>query len=168
MKQIERTWLQNHSSCPDPSNSFSSNSLGLDSFWGLFLIAGVASISALLIFAITFLYEHRHDWLSNINPNASTWARIGVLLSIFDQRDLSSHTFKKGEHKDQSNTTHHHGLGHAGEASPSAQPSPSSCTESNFSFYGDQGTPSEDNVELDWHSQASQLPLSSLSHPQEL
>ncbi|KAF2305812.1 hypothetical protein GH714_008239 [Hevea brasiliensis] len=50
MKEIEQEWFGKQSNCPDPSSSVSSSSLSLQSFWGLFLIAGAASVSALLIF----------------------------------------------------------------------------------------------------------------------
>ncbi|KAF3581229.1 hypothetical protein DY000_02034703 [Brassica cretica] len=46
----------------------SSNRLSVSSFWGLFLIAGVASFLALLVFVALFL--------------------------VFDEKDIRSHTFK--------------------------------------------------------------------------
>lgn len=157
MQVIQNAWFHNHSTCADPSTTVSSNSLDLDSFWGLFLIVGVASVSALIIFALTFLYEHRHIWLQD-NPNTSIWRRIGVLLRIFDQRDLSSHTFGKSEgpHKSEMSSPYHHSLGVV-EDSPNSYcpPTPSSHTESNFSFYGDQGMPSEDNIEATSYGGAS-------------
>ncbi|PPD87174.1 hypothetical protein GOBAR_DD15879 [Gossypium barbadense] len=53
MQKIHNKWF-NNATCPDFDPTVSSNSLGLESFWGLFLIAGVASISALIIFAAMF------------------------------------------------------------------------------------------------------------------
>ncbi|KAK7311928.1 hypothetical protein RJT34_10404 [Clitoria ternatea] len=170
MKEIENGWFHKQSSCPDTSTSLSSNSLGLDNFWGLFLISGVASVSALVIFATTFLYEHRHAWLL-YNPNTSVWRRIGVLLRIFDQKDLSSHTFKKDESvvQDRTQTSISHC---ASEASPSTHYTPPSSdfstqTESKFSFSEDQGTVSQDNVEVNRCNQGppqqqQQPPLTSL------
>ncbi|KAK2630924.1 hypothetical protein EUGRSUZ_L03706, partial [Eucalyptus grandis] len=46
MTRIENAWFTSETNCLDSS----SNSLGLDSFWGLFLIAGVVAVLALLIF----------------------------------------------------------------------------------------------------------------------
>lgn len=146
MKTIENAWLKK-TSCLDSNTEISSNnSLGLESFWGLFLIAGIASLLALVIFVITFLYQHKHIWLPN-SPSTSIWRRICVLVSIFDQRDLNSHTFKKSGNKNESsNSLHHDDLG-AVEASPCTQcpPSPSSQTESNVSLNGDFSP----NTELD-------------------
>ncbi|KAJ1380976.1 Solute-binding protein family 3/N-terminal domain of MltF [Sesbania bispinosa] len=137
MRAIENAWFK-ESSCVESNTEISSNSLGLESFWGLFLVAGIASLLALLIFALTFLYQHRDIWLHN-NPDTSIWTRIGILVKIFDERDSSCHTFKKSEMQNRSETTSpHHNLGVV-EASPSSHfpPSPSSQTESNFCFYED-------------------------------
>ncbi|KAK7283151.1 hypothetical protein RIF29_12472 [Crotalaria pallida] len=140
MRRIEGAWLK-ESNCQDSNTKVSSNSLGLESFWGLFLIAGTTSLLALLICAMSFLYQHRHICY---NPSTSIWRRIGILLRIFNQRDLNSHTFKKSgmvDHKSDTSSSHHHdGIG-AVEASPSTHcpPSPSGQTESGVSFHGDQG-----------------------------
>ncbi|KAE8673838.1 putative Glutamate receptor [Hibiscus syriacus] len=72
------------------------SSLGLESFWGLFLIAGLESISALVIFAAMFLYEQRHV-LFELPSEASIWRRVRFMSRIFDEKDMSSHTFKKTE-----------------------------------------------------------------------
>ncbi|XP_031276531.1 glutamate receptor 2.8-like [Pistacia vera] len=93
MNEIEDAWFK-ESSCPDPSSSVSSHSLGLNSFWGLFLIAGVTSILALIIFMAIFVYEHR-EVLKESDPKSSLWTRIRTLLGIFVSRDLNSHTFKE-------------------------------------------------------------------------
>ncbi|XP_015945467.1 glutamate receptor 2.9-like [Arachis duranensis] len=140
MKTIENAWL-NGSSCPGSNAQISSASLGLESFWGLFLVIGVSCALALMFFLATFLYQYRHI-LSSHQPSTSIWTRIGTLLSIFNEKDLSSHTFKKSAKQDASvasSPAHHHGIGSA-EASPSTHcpSSPYSYTESNFSFYGDQ------------------------------
>ncbi|KAI4316433.1 hypothetical protein L6164_024412 [Bauhinia variegata] len=97
MTRIERAWFQ-RSSCPesDAAISSSTNSLGLDGFWGLFLIAAAASLLALICFAVRFLYKYRHILLS-YDDNTSVWKRIGILLRIFDEKDLSSHTFRNSE-----------------------------------------------------------------------
>ncbi|KAL7187165.1 hypothetical protein ACSBR1_037269 [Camellia fascicularis] len=58
MSEIEKTWLQNNS-CPDSSSTVSSSSLSVHSFWGLFLIVGVAASFALIIFMAVLAYEHR-------------------------------------------------------------------------------------------------------------
>ncbi|MED6203633.1 hypothetical protein PIB30_001331 [Stylosanthes scabra] len=128
MRRIENAWLNGSSSCINSNAQVSSStSLGLESFWGLFLVVGISCILALIIFLATFLYQHR-DILSNHDrsDNSSLKKRIGKLLTTFNDRDSSSHTFKKS---DSATVT----------CSPtSASPiSPSSYTESNFSVSPD-------------------------------
>ncbi|GLT49417.1 hypothetical protein SLA2020_229730 [Shorea laevis] len=94
MKQIEKAWFTKQASCSDSSTSVSSSSLGLGSFWGLFLIAGVAAVLALIIFVSDFLYKHK-DVLRN--TEISVWDRILEMLKIFDERDPNAHTFKETE-----------------------------------------------------------------------
>ncbi|KAF5936362.1 hypothetical protein HYC85_027491 [Camellia sinensis] len=96
MVGIERAWF-GQTNCPDPSTLVSSNSLGLESFWGLFLIAGIASLSAFIIFTVVFVYKHEHVLLRHSDPNASIWGKIVELARHFDNKDLSSHTFRKSE-----------------------------------------------------------------------
>ncbi|KDO67341.1 hypothetical protein CISIN_1g036525mg, partial [Citrus sinensis] len=123
MKEIEDAWFKKHSSCPDASTVVSSRSLGLNSFWGLFLIAGIAAILALIIFLAVFVHQHR-----NVLRNSES-----SLL------DLSAHTFK------DKCGIQVHGMG-ATEASPDSRypASPSSYSQhadSHFLFYEEQGTP---------------------------
>ncbi|KAJ6732171.1 IONOTROPIC GLUTAMATE RECEPTOR [Salix purpurea] len=115
MKQIEDKWFGKQSSCPDSSTSISSNSLSLRSFWGLFLIAGIASLSALLIFTANFVYQERRV-LSPDDPRASMWRRIQNLFIVFDERDQTAHAFRKNEVSDRSGVD----LPYAGEPSPLA------------------------------------------------
>ncbi|XP_052209397.1 glutamate receptor 2.3-like [Diospyros lotus] len=100
MVEIEKA-LYNDSNCLNSSNSLSSNSvsLGVESFWGLFLIAGLASLSALVIYTIVFTHEHKHV-LNQLEPNASTWEKIIALANMFDKKALSSHSFKKPRFQD--------------------------------------------------------------------
>lgn len=134
MKEIENKWFGKQATCEYTKSPFSdSKSLGLNSFWGLLLIAGVASSSALMISVATFLFMHRHILMTR---GTSVWKRIGVMLSIFLQRDLSSHTFRNKN------------SGHVVEASPVSssigQPSPfslSNHTGPASPFFSEQGTP---------------------------
>jgi len=93
MKQIEDSWFGKQS-CPDSTSSISSSSLSLQSFWGLFLIAGVASVLALVTFLGMFLYEN-WEVLMPQDSQASVWSRIPALLRIFIQKDMKCHTFRK-------------------------------------------------------------------------
>ncbi|KAK7311929.1 hypothetical protein RJT34_10405 [Clitoria ternatea] len=128
MRNIENAWFKK-SNCIESSAGISSNSLGLESFWGLFLIAWITSLLALIIFTVTFLYEHKHIWLHH-SPGTSIWRRIGNLLKIFDERESNSHTLKKSDIESRSS---HHGI-----SATETSPSPSNQTQSNFSLYDEQ------------------------------
>ncbi|KAE8704493.1 Matrixin family protein [Hibiscus syriacus] len=86
MEKFQKKWLENDEViCPGFDPGVSSNSLGLESFWGLFLIAGLASISALIIFA-AIKTEPRDASSSNTNcpPSPS---------SLSNQTDASDFVF---------------------------------------------------------------------------
>nr|DAD32566.1 TPA_asm: hypothetical protein HUJ06_011417 [Nelumbo nucifera] len=91
MNMIEQKWLGNQSSCEDQGSTVSSNSLSLSSFWGLFLITGVASAFSLLIFLISFIYKHRNI-LTDIGSGKSLWRRLVTMAKYFDQKDFSQTT----------------------------------------------------------------------------
>ncbi|KAM7481016.1 hypothetical protein LguiB_005599 [Lonicera macranthoides] len=67
MEKIEKAWFGKKTNCPDPSTSMSSNSLGINSFWGLFVIVGVAASFALIIFTSMLVYENKNI-LMQIHP----------------------------------------------------------------------------------------------------
>ncbi|KAK7843008.1 glutamate receptor 2.2 [Quercus suber] len=101
MKEIEKKWLGDQSDCPSSSTQVSSGSLSLESFWGLFLIAGIASLSALIISFSVFLYKERQQIWIRFDSKNSIWRRICHALTIFDNKDLSSHTFRNKALKDR-------------------------------------------------------------------
>ena len=92
---IEQKYFSSQTTCEDLSSTISSHSssLGVDSFRGLFLIAGIASMVSLLVYVFKFFYSH---WpaLSHNNTTNSFWSKLVELAKSFDQKDLSSHTFK--------------------------------------------------------------------------
>lgn len=91
LQEIENKWFKGNISSPDP-NSLISTTLGLESFWGLFLVTGAVSSSALIVALASFLYEHRHVLkLSTL----SMWKRFLLLLKIFDEKDLTSPALRK-------------------------------------------------------------------------
>ncbi|XP_073262469.1 glutamate receptor 2.8-like [Populus alba] len=100
MKQIEDAWFGKKGSCPDSSTSVSSNTLSLKSFWGLFLIAGLAAFLALVIFIAMFVYRERRD-LRPSDPTASTWDRTKNFFRIFIQRDSTSQISRQTELTDR-------------------------------------------------------------------
>jgi ionotropic glutamate receptor len=95
---IERKYFSSQTTCEDLSTTISSHSssLGLDSFGGLFLISGITSMVSLLVYVFKFFYSH---WpaLSHNNTANSFWSKLVGMAKSFDQRDLSSHTFKSKE-----------------------------------------------------------------------
>lgn len=94
MSTIEKKWMGQETTCPDQPTTAESNSLTLDSFWGLFLITGAASLSALSIFLFSFLNRNWHV-LTTRDPNLSFHQRLIAIFRRFDERDISHHTFIK-------------------------------------------------------------------------
>ncbi|KAG5225116.1 glutamate receptor [Salix suchowensis] len=89
MKQIEDAWFGKRGSCPESSSSVSSNILSLKSFWGLFLIAGLAAFLALIIFFVMFVSRERRE-LRHSDPTAPIWDRTKTFFRVFIQRDSTS------------------------------------------------------------------------------
>ena len=138
MKKIENKWLMDRTNCPLDSNpGISSSSLSLDSFWGLFLLAGVTSLSALIIFAGLFIYKHRH-MLLQFDSETSIWRRIRTMFRTFDQRDMSSHTFRKSEGND---SVHDTATVMGSPTNSNLPPSPTIYSGSSSPFYRDPETP---------------------------
>ncbi|KAM7477578.1 hypothetical protein LguiA_025791 [Lonicera macranthoides] len=74
MAKIEKAWFGKQTNCPDPNTSVSSSSLGVNSFWGLFVIVGVAASFALIIFTSMLVYENRIT-LMRVHP-VDIWKNI--------------------------------------------------------------------------------------------
>lgn len=88
--------LYGDGSCSDQNGStVTSSSLRFSSFWGLFLITGIASFSALFLYVVFFLHEHR-DLLRTHDTNNSVSRRFASLAKAYDQKD-PSHARKKPE-----------------------------------------------------------------------
>lgn len=89
MRKIEKEWIDGETICSDQSSAAPSNSLTLDSFWVLFLITGVVSYSALMIFFFKLLRKNRH--LLH-NSSVCFVQRLKAILRCFDERDPSHYT----------------------------------------------------------------------------
>ncbi|KAJ0744944.1 hypothetical protein HanPI659440_Chr10g0393321 [Helianthus annuus] len=78
---ISNQWFEEAASC-DQQNRAKGNSsrLMLDSFKGLFLIAGLSSTAALLIFFFIFLYQNRHILVSR----DSVSQKLAAMAKTFD------------------------------------------------------------------------------------
>ncbi|XP_030950058.1 glutamate receptor 2.8-like [Quercus lobata] len=95
---IERKYFSSQTMCEDQRTTISSHSpsLGVDSFGGLFLITGITSMVSLLVYVIKFFFSH---WptLSDKNTATSFCSKLVEMAKLFDQKDLSSHHFKREE-----------------------------------------------------------------------
>ncbi|GJM98777.1 hypothetical protein PR202_ga15814 [Eleusine coracana subsp. coracana] len=69
-------------------SQFTSASLSFCSFWGLFLITGATSLLCAAVHLATFVVANRRP----IRDASHGWR--GRFLKLFDEKDLSSHTFK--------------------------------------------------------------------------
>ncbi|KAB2619562.1 glutamate receptor 2.7-like [Pyrus ussuriensis x Pyrus communis] len=121
MKAIEDKWLKKNESCSNSDTVGSSNTLSLDSFWGLFIVAGVVSSLAVLIFTAMFLYEHSHI-LTRADTEASFWTRIQEILRVYYGKDLTSDISRKSTLQDSD-----HGIAVA-ESSPNGSRPPRSSS----------------------------------------
>ncbi|XP_021762077.1 glutamate receptor 2.7-like [Chenopodium quinoa] len=139
MTDIENKWFKK-TNCPESGVSLSSNSLGLDSFWGLFTIAGAAALFALIISLASFLKEHQNVWSDG---SVSVWTRIKTLMKVYDQKNLNSHTFRNSPQQGQNF------LG-----TPSSSPFPQSPSsfwhnsERGFNIYEEQPIPSSEKMDI--------------------
>ncbi|KAH6783628.1 glutamate receptor 2.7 [Perilla frutescens var. hirtella] len=104
MMEIEKTWFGDNTKCPDSSSLSSSNSLGLESFWGLFMIVGIAGVSAFTIYVIRFLHQNWHVVHSS-DAEATLESKSLELLRRFNNRDLTYHTFKNTELRENHNSS---------------------------------------------------------------
>ncbi|XP_073262466.1 glutamate receptor 2.8-like [Populus alba] len=98
MKGIQDKWFGDQTSYPDSGTSVPSNTLSIKTFWGLFLIAGIAALSALIIFIVMFVHQEGRVALGPSDSTTSIWSKIRHLFSIFNQRDFSSHIEVNGIH----------------------------------------------------------------------
>nr|POE85277.1 glutamate receptor 2.1 [Quercus suber] len=102
---IEQKYFSSQTTCEDQSITIPSHSpsLGVDSFGGLFIIAGIVSLASLMVYLFKFIYSH---WpiLSDDNPTNSCWYKLVKMAKHFDQKDFSSHAFKEESHKGSNST----------------------------------------------------------------
>ncbi|KAL4654546.1 hypothetical protein ACB092_01G387100 [Castanea dentata] len=98
MTGIMRKYFESQTTCVDGSAEISTDSpsLGVYSFGGLFIIAGLTSMFSLLIHVVKFLHFH---WpTSNIVPaEGSFWLKLIELVKHFYQKDQCSYPFRKNE-----------------------------------------------------------------------
>ncbi|KAJ8557772.1 hypothetical protein K7X08_004538 [Anisodus acutangulus] len=116
MNNIIQKWFGNETDCPEQDGmAIASDSLTLDSFKGLFLIAGVSAGSALLLFFFSFLYQNREI----LATHDSIGKRLSAIAKVFDEeRDNCNSKSQKPEANESQAAT----LFAASEASPEILP----------------------------------------------
>ncbi|KAG5538083.1 hypothetical protein RHGRI_025240 [Rhododendron griersonianum] len=94
MTRIEKGWLGEGATCAEQDGArVTSDSLTLDSFKGLFIVAVVASFSALILFLSIFLYENWDTFTSN---DSSIREKLIAMAKTFDEeKDNSSYASKR-------------------------------------------------------------------------
>ncbi|KAJ0965672.1 hypothetical protein J5N97_026810 [Dioscorea zingiberensis] len=92
MTGIEKKWIGYENKCQDQDSPFSSRSLNFKSFAGLFLITGLTSITAALIYFFRPALKCL-NFLDVLKP---------MISKYFKKRDLNSLTFKRDEKPDGS------------------------------------------------------------------
>ncbi|XP_020083452.1 glutamate receptor 2.7-like [Ananas comosus] len=135
--EIQRKWFGDESTCPSQDNPLSSNQLGFESFAGLFLITGTASLCAFVLHLASFLYKNRYK-LRNIASQNSFLPTLRLIAKLFDDKDLSAHTFKRAQPKDGSMKAENRDTG----VSPYETYTASPVSMSNYTFEEGRTTPS--------------------------
>ncbi|KAM7477585.1 hypothetical protein LguiA_025798 [Lonicera macranthoides] len=97
MAKIEKAWFGKQTNCPDPNTSVSSSSLGVNSFWGLFVIVGVAASFALIIFTSMLIYENRIT-LMQVHP-------VDIWKNIINRHFTTNRGETDGTNTDSAETT---------------------------------------------------------------
>ncbi|XP_055962055.1 glutamate receptor 2.9-like [Mercurialis annua] len=92
IKELEKKWLVTETNCTVDIEQISSR-LGLDSFGGLFLIAGIGLVLVLLTYAGMIAYERRKVFL--MNPNVSRRCRILHVLKMLKKSHASIQSFPR-------------------------------------------------------------------------
>ncbi|RWR75356.1 glutamate receptor 2.3-like protein [Cinnamomum micranthum f. kanehirae] len=147
MKLIEKKWILQETACLDqPLSTASSSSLTLDSFWGLFLITGVASLFALLISLSIFLYKNGHLLRDSSVPFGQRLREIG---KCFLEKDPSHHTARTNDGQPIGN-------GDPANSPPNADVLPIGSGHAKNSPHSANGETTAQIAEVNTHEQQSQ------------
>lgn len=99
MVKITEKWLGDAKDCPYADGALStSQSLNVDSFKGLFLIAGVSSTLALGIFLSTFLYENWYVLESTASRKEKLLGLARIFSRVKDESLSSSKESRSPDH----------------------------------------------------------------------
>ncbi|MCD7470995.1 hypothetical protein HAX54_011252 [Datura stramonium] len=117
MNNIIQKWFGNETDCPQKDvMAIASECLTLDSFKGLFVIAGVSAGSALLLFFLVFLYQNREI----LATDDSIGKKLSAIAKVFDEEKDNSNC--KSENLSEGNESQMATLFAASEASPEILP----------------------------------------------
>ncbi|XP_075650001.1 glutamate receptor 3.3 [Castanea sativa] len=97
LQRIHDKWLL-HSACSSDSTEIESDQLQLKSFWGLFLICGVACFSALFIYFVQIMLRLCRTPPDSVSEGSNSSLSVGVrrLFSLLDEKeDLSNQGSKR-------------------------------------------------------------------------
>ncbi|KAG6585768.1 Glutamate receptor 2.7, partial [Cucurbita argyrosperma subsp. sororia] len=167
MNQLQMKWFGDQGNSWSSIPKVTSSGLNLGSFWGLFLITGIASIISLVIYFIIFLHKEQHTLrhTANESSNSSIKSKIQALLKIYDKRDLTSYTFRKSnppkvvDNKIQAN--HGNPVGTSPNSNYLLSPSNDSIHDTNHEFSRSEDlNPSNQAVEMVVHTTMEIVPHS--------
>ena len=97
LQRIHDKWLL-HSACSSDTTEIESDQLQLKSFWGLFLICGVACFSALFIYFVQIMLRLCRTPPDSVSEGSNGSLSVGVrrLISLLDEKeDLSNQGSKR-------------------------------------------------------------------------
>lgn len=98
LQKIHERWLSENA-CGFHNTENESEQLQLESFWGLFLICGIASFLALLVYFIFMVLRFSRDFPRNDGPSNGSRlhsARIQTFLNFVDEKeDVSQRKLKR-------------------------------------------------------------------------
>lgn len=141
MIEFENTLYRNRT-CSDDEESAatSSSSLTFNSFWGLFLITGASSVSALILSIIFFALEHRRT-LRDRYLDKSLLQRLALFLKLYYEFETSSRNRKKEEPTVPQLLGDNNMASHNVDNRPESPSSFSKHTQRHFDSDSDLGTP---------------------------
>ncbi|XP_031479083.2 glutamate receptor 2.5-like [Nymphaea colorata] len=100
MMEINKALFGNQT-CVNAGRKVESDRLSVTRLWGLFLLTGTTSLMALLVFFLRFFYNYlKTVKVEDTFTGPTTWlqrvkaVRMNTMLKHFDQKDMSSHTFR--------------------------------------------------------------------------
>ncbi|KAJ4839030.1 hypothetical protein Tsubulata_018927 [Turnera subulata] len=88
LQRIHDKWLM-RSACSSQGTKLETDRLGLKSFWGLFLICGLACVLALLVYLLMMIrqFSKHYSLDSTSSDRSSTSARLQTFLSFVDEKE---------------------------------------------------------------------------------